>query len=117
MRRDIDGSEFVRARDNGHRAVAFHRQRADIGGHVDRRAAPEIPLVEIGAALNQDCGRIEVHVHQREEQRRHAVRIFGVRIGAGGEQILDTSGAAFARGIVQRGKAALVHIFRTRLLR
>ena len=31
------------------------------------------------------------------------------------EQILDTSRATFARGIVQRGEATLVHIFRTRL--
>ena len=88
MRADIDGSELVRAREDGHRAVPFHRQRADVGRHVDRRAAEEIPLVEIGAAFDQHGGRVEMQVLQRQQQRRLAVRIFGIGIGAGGQQVL-----------------------------
>ncbi len=57
-----------------------------------------------------------MHVFEREKQRRLAIRIFGIGIGAGGEQVLDTGRATFPRGIVQRGEAALVHVLRARFL-
>ena len=57
-----------------------------------------------------------MHVLEREKQRRLAVRIFGIGIGAGGQQVLNAGRATFPRGIVQRGEAALVHVLRARLL-
>ncbi len=57
-----------------------------------------------------------MHVLERQKQRRLAVRIFGIGIGAGGEQVLNAGRATFPRGIVQRRKAALVHVLRARLL-
>ncbi len=57
-----------------------------------------------------------MHILERQKQRRFAVRIFGIWIGARGQQVLNAGRATFPRGIMQRGKAALVQILGTRFL-
>src|SRR3970040_748064 len=43
--RDVERGQRLLTRDHGHGAVPLCRQRADVGGHVQRRPAEEIPFV------------------------------------------------------------------------
>ena len=113
--RDVERGQRVFAREDRHRAVALHRQRADVRRHVERRAPVEVPLVDVGSRFDQFCGDVEVEVEQRHVQRRHAIRIFEVEVGTAGDEVLRALDAAFTRGIQQRRKAAMVHVLRARL--
>ena len=113
--RDVERGDRVLARDHGHRAVALGRQRAHVGRHVQRRAAEQVPLVDVGAGLDHERGEIEVQVEQRHVERRDALRILEIGIGAGRDQVPRALDAAFARGVEQRREAALVHVLRPRL--
>ena len=107
--------QLVHARQHDHRAVAHHGDRARVGRHVERRAAVEVPLVDVGARFDQVRGEIEVQIHDRHDQRRHAMRIRQIEIGAAGDELLRALDAAFARRVQQRREAALVHVLRPRL--
>ena len=60
-------------------------------------------------------GELEVQVEQRHVERRDALRVFEIRIGAGRDQVPRALDAALASGIEQGGEAALVHVLGTRL--
>ncbi len=113
---DIERGERILARDHGHGAVALHRQRADVGGHVHRRPAVEVPFVDdrrralIMYAANSKC-----RLSSAMLSGVIAIRIFEIGIGAGRDQVPRALDTAFARGIEQRREPALVHVFRTRL--
>ena len=66
--------------------------------------------------MDEHRGRVEMHVLKREQQRCLTVRIFGIGIGPGSQQVLNAGRAAFARRIVQRSKPTLVHVLRSGLL-
>ena len=63
-------------------------------------------MFDVGAALDQRAGDVEVAVDEREDQRRVAVGIDDVDVGAGVEQHLGAVDAAFARGEQQRRQPA-----------
>ena len=56
-----------------------------------------------------------MEIQQRHVERRDTFRIFEIGIGAGRDQVLRTLDTALASGIEQRGEAALVQVFGTRL--
>ena len=107
---DVERSELVDARDHDHRAVAHDGQRARVGRHVERRAAEQVPFIDIGAGPDQIGREIVVQVLEREHKRRHALGVDHVGIGAGFHERPRAVDAAFARGVVQRREAALVHV-------
>ena len=113
--RHVERRHRVLARQHRHRAVALGGQGADVGRHVERRAAEEVPLVHVGAAVDERNRDLEVEVHQRHHQWRDPLGILEVGVGPGREQVLRALDAALARGIQERGEAAAVHVLGTRL--
>ena len=61
-------------------------ERAHVHGRVERRHAGRVGDVRVGAALEQHRGGVVVRVPDRAHQRRRAVGIRGVDLGAGVEQ-------------------------------
>ena len=112
---DIEARVLVQARDRGHRAAALRRQRVHVDGLIERRAAEQVPLVDVGAGLDQIRGEIEVQVVDRKRQRRDALRIGEVDVRAAFHELARAIDAAFARGVQQRREAAAVHVLRPRL--
>src|SRR5262249_23249792 len=105
---DVERSHRILTRDDGHRAVTLHRQRADVSRHVQGRTAEEIPFVDIRAGFDHVCGKLEVKIEQRHVQRGYAVRIFQIRVGSGRYQVPCALDASFARGIEQRRETTFV---------
>ncbi len=111
---DVERGERIRAREHGHRAVPFDRQRADVGRHIQRRSPEEVPLVDVGASVDQVCGELEMQIEERHVERGDPVRVFEIRIGAGRNQMPRALHAALAGGIEQRSETAFVHVLGTR---
>ena len=78
----------------GHRAIAplpFTGSVLDVSRQIERRAAEQVPLVHVGACLDHERRELEVQVEQRHVERRDALGIFEVGIGAGGIRCLAQS--------------------------
>ncbi len=112
---DVERSDRILAGKHRHRAIAFGRQRAGVSGHIDRRAAEEVPLIDISAGVDHERRKLVVQVEQRHVERRDAFGVFEILVGAGSDQMARALDAAFARRVEERGEAALVHVLGTRL--
>ena len=86
-----------------------------IDGDVERRPPIPVPEMRIGAPFEQEPGRIEGTIVERDNQRRHAFRRRPVDVGAGGENRVDTGRAARACRVQQRRQPANRAILRPRL--
>ena len=76
---DVERGDRILARQHRHGAVALHRQGADVRRHVERRAAEEIPLIDVGAGLDHERRELEVQIEQRHVERRDALGILEIR--------------------------------------
>ena len=104
--------EFERSRLRRHdrRPGAFCVSIQTIRIHVDRRvqrgAAPPIPQMRIGPALEQELCGVECEIVDGHDQRRHTVGVRLVDIRAGVQQRLHAIRTSRARRIEQRCQAA-----------
>ena len=85
---DVERRDRILTREHRHRAVSLDRQRADVRGHVQRRPAEQVPLVDIGAGFDHVGRELEVEIEQRHVERRDAFRIFEIGIGPGRDQVI-----------------------------
>ena len=88
-----------------------HRHR-----HVERRAAPPVPGMRVGAALEQVVGHLRRAVVERHDHRRHAVGVRPVLVGAGLDHRLHAAEASRARRVEERRQAAGRAILHARLV-
>ena len=90
-------------------------ERVHIDRVIERRAAIEVPFVDIRARLDQHLGEIEMPVLKRDVQGRHTLGVCEIEIGAAVDQRLDARNASLPRGIDQRREAAVIHVLLARL--
>ncbi len=109
-------SVLMNASDSGDRGSgtavqpAAHRHR-----DVKRRAAPPVPGVRVGAAIEQVVGHRGIAVVERHDHRRHAVGIGPILVGAGLDHRLHAAEASRARGVEQRRETAGRPVLHARL--
>src|SRR5262245_42120034 len=65
---NVERRDRVFTRYHSHRTVTLYRQGADIGRHVERRTAEEIPFVDIRTGFDHVCGELEMQIKQRNVQ-------------------------------------------------
>ena len=102
LRRSVSGAAVL---------SAAHRHR-----HVERRAAPPVPGVRVGAALEQVAGDVGIPVVERHDHRRHAVGVGPILVGAGLDHGLHAPEASRARGVQERRQTAGRPILHARLV-
>ena len=78
---------------------------------VERRFTEDVPLVDVGAGLDQLPRQVPVGVHDRHEQRRGAVGIRQVDVGLVLHQHVHARHAVLARGVEQRRQTAASRLF------
>jgi hypothetical protein len=86
--------------------TAAERNGVHVYRGVQRSAAPPVPLVGVGALLDQVSGNIEVEIVDGDDQRRDALGIGHVHVGAGFDQRLHAFLAAAPSRIKQRRESA-----------
>ena len=110
---DVKRGDCILTRQHRHRAVSLGRQRADVGGHIERRASEEIPFVHVGASFDHGGRDLEMQVEQRHVERRDALGVFEIWIGPGRDQVSRALNTALAGGIEQRSETTLVQVLGT----
>ncbi len=109
---DVDALRLVRRVD---RRVAAVDSLPLADRAEQRRLAEDVPLIDVGARLDEALREIPVRIHDRDLQRRHAVRVRQIDVRAVLQQHVDARDAVLARGVEQRREPAAVEALRPAL--
>ena len=113
LEQQVDDRQTLRCVNGIDRCASAVNPVTEVHRGEQRRFSEDVPLVDIGACGNQLLRQIPVGVHDRQKQRRNALRIGQVDVRLALEQHVDARDAILARRIQQRREPAAVEALGT----